>query len=181
MAWELNFLLWLQGMRSDLLTTLMVWYTSLGDHGLLWLGATLLLLLGRKTRRAGIIGVLALALGALVTNVALKPLVERLRPFIADPNLLPLVPIDDMSSFPSGHTTAAFGAATGWFLSLPDTWRWRWTLFLTAVLMGVSRMYVGVHYPTDVLAGAVVGIAAGFLANYVAKQIFAQKNLRNGE
>jgi len=180
LAWELDFLHWLQGLRSPLFSALMTAYTSLGDHGLVWIGVTILLLLCPKTRRAGIAGVLALALGALVTNLALKPLIERLRPFIADPSLLPLVLIDDMSSFPSGHTTAAFGAAMAWFLTLPEDWCWRWTLFLTAVLMGFSRLYVGVHYPTDVLAGALIGLFAGFAASLIIKKMFAQKTALNG-
>ena len=180
MAWELNFLHELQQLRSGLLTPLMVAYTTLGDHGLLWIAATVLLLLAPKTRRAAATGLLALALGALVTNVALKPLIERLRPFVADPSLVPLLFVSDMSSFPSGHTTAAFAAAMGWCLSLPDTWRWRWLLLASAVLMGFSRLYVGVHYPGDVLAGAVIGIAAGFLANQIVKRFLAHREAQKG-
>ena len=180
MAWELHFLHGLQQLRSGALTALMTAYTSLGDHGVLWIGITLLLLLGRKTRRAGVVGILALALGAAATNLTLKPLIERLRPFVADPSLLPLIVVSDMNSFPSGHTTAAFAAATGWYLALPETLRWRWTLFLSALLMGVSRLYVGVHYPTDVLAGTVIGIAAGFFANCIVKRALAHQAAQSG-
>ena len=176
MAWELSFLHWLEQLRNGPLTAVMTVYTRLGDHGLLWIVVTALFLLSHRTRQTALTGILALALGALVTNVALKPLIERLRPFIADPTLVPLVFVSDMSSFPSGHTTAAFGAASGWYLSLPEARRWRWMLLALALLMGFSRMYVGVHYPGDVLAGAVIGIGAGFLANQIVKRFLAYKN-----
>lgn len=145
----------------------MTFYTSLGDHGLMWLLISGLLLISKKTRRAGLTALLAVVFGAFATNVVIKNLVMRPRPFIFDPSLTPLVTTNDMNSFPSGHTTAAFAAATGWFLGMPRAWRWRGAVFLTAVLMGASRMYVGMHYPTDVLAGMVIGVAAGLLAGRV--------------
>ena len=74
--------------------------------------------------------------------------------------LTPLVTENDPNSFPSGHTCAAFAAGLSWARALP--WRWgRIAAVVLAVLMGLSRLYVGVHYPTDVLAGAALGTLCG--------------------
>ena len=94
-------------------------------------------------------------MGLLVTNVTIKPLVERARPWTVWP-IDPLVTEKDPNSFPSGHTCAAFAAGMIWLRALP--WKWgRVAAPVLAVLMGLSRLYVGVHYPSDVLVGAVIG------------------------
>ena len=105
---------------------------------------------------------MAMVLGLLVTNVTIKPLVERARPWTVLP-IVPLVTEKDPNSFPSGHTCAAFAAAMAWVRTLP---RERDRIYAVAVagLMGLSRLYVGVHYPTDVLVGAVIGALCAWVA-----------------
>lgn len=140
-----------------------MFYTHLGDAGLLWAVLSLVMLCFPKTRRTGLLALAALALGGLLTNVTLKQLVGRIRPWHTVDGLLFLVEELDPHSFPSGHTCAAFAAAGVWFRGLP--WRWmRVTGLAMAVLMGLSRLYVGVHFPSDVLAGALVGLLAAWLA-----------------
>lgn len=157
-------LLWLQNsVRTPWLDAVLSFYTKLGDAGLVFLLVSVVLLLIPKTRRIGLSTLLALGIGALCTNVILKHLVARPRPWLDVAGLVPLVTEKDPNSFPSGHTCAAFAFASAGLWSFPAKWIRGMTLGL-AVLMGFSRLYVGVHYPSDVLAGAVVGLFAGWAA-----------------
>lgn len=150
-------LLWIQdAVRVPVLDTIMEIFTSLGNAGVLWIVLSLAMLCWRPTRRAGGIALLAMVLGMLCTNVVLKQLVLRPRPYVTMEGLIPLLTSADPNSFPSGHTCAAFAAGLAWAGGLP--WRWaRAVAVVQAVCMGLSRLYVGVHYPSDVLAGAVIG------------------------
>lgn len=158
------FLLWLQSLRTDALDLIFSWYTSLGNAGFIWIVCSLILLFRRPTRRAGAAALIAMVLGLIFTNLILKQLVARPRPWLDVLGLLPLVEEGDPNSFPSGHTCAAFAAAIAWLGGLPreKIWLGRGGLIL-AVCMGFSRLYVGVHYPSDVLTGAVIGILCGIL------------------
>lgn len=150
-------LLWIQEvLRIGVLNPLMVLYTRLGDAGLLWIGLSLLLLCFRQTRRAGALALCAMALGLVCNNLILKHLVQRPRPYLMVDGLHPLVPPPDPNSFPSGHTCAALAAALSWRYALPRRWM-RVSGLVLAALMGFSRLYVGVHFPTDVLVGGAVG------------------------
>ncbi|MEG2119545.1 MAG: phosphatase PAP2 family protein, partial [Pseudoflavonifractor sp.] len=111
----------------------------------------------RRTRKAGILALAALALGGLCTNVVLKHLVGRERPWLSVAGLTHLIIENDPLSFPSGHTCAAFAAACIWAKALPKRWMGV-AAILAAVMMGFSRLYLGVHFPSDVLAGMLVGI-----------------------
>ena len=158
------FLLWVQqAVRQPWLNPLVEFYTSLGNAGLLWIVLSVGMLCFPKTRKAGILALLAMGLGLLCTNVALKHLVGRTRPWIDVAGLIPLVQEGDPNSFPSGHTCAAFAAGLVWWRALP--WQsGRILAVVLAVCMGLSRLYVGVHYPSDVLAGAVVGALCAWAA-----------------
>lgn len=153
----------IQGLHMSWLDPVVSLYTKLGDAGMLWIVLSLAMLLYRPTRKAGALALCAMALGLLVTNITIKPLVERARPWVTWPVIQPLVTEKDPNSFPSGHTCAAFAAGMIWLRALP--WKWgRIAAPVLAVLMGLSRLYVGVHYPTDVLAGAVIGALCAWAA-----------------
>lgn len=157
-------LLWIQeALRVGVLDPLVVLYTHLGDLGILWIALSLLMLCFRQTRRAGGLALCAMALGLVCTNLLLKHLVQRARPWVAMAGLAPLMAPPDPNSFPSGHTCAAFAAALSWWRALPRRWMSIAGVVL-AVLMGASRLYVGVHFPTDVLAGGAVGAACAWAA-----------------
>ena len=167
-------LLWIQEfVRCAFLEPIFIVYTHLGDSGLLWIALSLLMLCFKRTRRAGVVGLTALVLGALCTNVVLKHLVGRVRPWLTVEGLAALIAEHDPNSFPSGHTCAAFAAASAWWRTLPARWM-RVTGVVLAVLMGLSRLYVGVHFPSDVLAGALVGLFCGWLAWVIWEKVRPQ-------
>ena len=156
-------LLAIQGMRLGLLDPLVAGFTTLGNVGAVWILLSLLLLCRKSTRRAGALALAALALGFLCTNLAIKPLACRPRPWLALPELVPLIHEGDPHSFPSGHATAAFAAGMVWARTLPQK-PMRIAAAVMAVCMAMSRLYVGVHYPSDVLCGAAVGTLCAWTA-----------------
>ena len=146
--------------------------THLGDGGFFWIAAAAALLLWKSTRKAGISASLALVIGALITNVALKNIVARIRPYEVVEGLMRIIERQHDFSFPSGHTCASFAAAFALYKTLPR--RWGIACLVLAALISLSRLYVGVHYPSDVLGGAAVGIFAGWagaaLAEYISEK-----------
>lgn len=173
-------LLWIQDvLRRPWLTPLVAWYTHLGNAGLLWIALSAAMLFYKRTRRAGVVALMALAFGFLCTNVLLKHLVARTRPWLVVEGLTAIIAEGDLNSFPSGHTTAAFAAAVAWWNTLPRR-RMRVTGLVMAALMGASRLYVGVHFPSDVLAGALVGTFCGLLAWTLARRAKPDYFLREG-
>lgn len=163
-------LLWVQThLRTPVLDCAVSFYTTLGNAGLLFLAAAAILLCFPKTRKAGVTALLAMAVGFLCTNLVLKHLVSRPRPWLDVAGLTALVVENDPNSFPSGHTTAAFAFASALWRTAPDMWM-RWAALACAVLMGLSRLYVGVHYPSDVLVGLLVGLLSGWAAFRLCKR-----------
>ena len=155
-------LLWIQNaLRCGILDSFFSCYTRLGDAGLMWIILSALMLFHPKTRKAGFLGLAAMLLGLVCTNLILKPLIHRTRPWLVVEGLTFLVKERDPHSFPSGHTCSAFAAACAWWFCLPKR-RMGVTGLVLAALMGFSRLYVGVHFPTDVLAGAMVGSLCGW-------------------
>lgn len=165
----------IQGLHMGWLNPIVSCYTKLGDAGLLWIALSLAMLFWKPTRKAGALALGAMILGLIVTNLTIKPLISRPRPWLDWP-IVPLVAENDPNSFPSGHTCAAFAAGLSWVRTLP--WRWgRIAAAAAAVLMGLSRLYVGVHYPTDVLTGAVIGSLCAW-AVWKAYQLYSEKKDR---
>ena len=158
--------------RNDLFDAVMPWITRLGDYGILWIFCALVLLVIPKTRRVGGILAVSLALEALLCNVILKPLVARTRPYEVNTMIELLIarPLD--YSFPSGHTAAAFASALALYFGRNRLWI---PALILAVLLAFSRMYLYVHYPSDVLAGALIGIAAGWAGSVLLR------NFENGK
>lgn len=147
----------------------------MGKGGALLIAVSLALMLFPRTRRVGTIMLLALGVGALLTNVVFKPLVYRPRPYTFEGSvyhqlwLLVGQHTESDFSFPSGHTTAATAAMLGLFLATPK--RKSWVALLFALCMGISRIYLGVHYFTDVLAGFAAGAIGAVVAYFIVKII----------
>ena len=158
------FLLWVQDtLRTPALDSFFSCFTQLGNGGMLYIVLSVALLLHPKTRRAGFWALIAMLFGLVCTNLILKHLVGRTRPWLVVEGLTHLVVENDPLSFPSGHTCAAFAAGATWARYAKH----RWLKFLCvaqAALMGFSRLYVGVHFLTDVLAGCAVGCFCAWLA-----------------
>ena len=171
----MQFLLWLQNhMRSDILNHIFVFITNFfGQAGILWIAAAVLLLLFKKTRPAGIACAIALAVQGVLINLVIKPIVARPRPYDACSLLIPLVTRLKDYSFPSGHTGCAFSAAIVMAKMLPK--KIGVPAVIIACLLGFSRMYVGVHYPTDVLAGALIGIGSAIVGMLITQKITERK------
>lgn len=167
-AFDIRILYWIADhLRSGLLTPAMVFLTHLCDHGEIWLTLALLLLLRPGTRRCGFAILLSMGLGAVLGNVVLKNMLARPRPFVTYPDLIPLVQIGGYSC-PSGHTLASFTASTAIFCFYRKAGI---ATLLLAALIGFTRLYVGVHYPTDVLFGALLGLLLGAAASYITKAL----------
>ncbi len=160
---------------GGVLSPLMELISLMGKGGIFLIILSLLLMIPVKSRRFGTAMLIGLALGALCTNLFIKVAVARPRPY-ADVNgfFYPLWQMmgqhteSDMS-FPSGHTTAAFASMVPLFLL--GRKRVSWLALVFAFMMGVSRIYLVVHYPSDVLGGLIVGTVAGILAVFIARVI----------
>ena len=165
---DAQILLWIQDfLRTDWLNPIVLFITRLGDGGAVWIVLAALLLAGKKSRKAGGAVAIALLLGYLGTNLLLKNLVMRPRPFDAIPQLQALVPAGGWS-FPSGHSTSSMAAGVAMFRQLPR--QAGKAALILAILICLSRLYVGVHYPTDVLCGALIGTIAALCACRVQKR-----------
>ena len=152
-----SILIWIQEyLRVDGITPIIKLITTLGNGGMIWIVSAIVLLFFKSTRKLGILALLSLLICFLITNVMIKNIAARPRPFDMVSEIIPLVrePMD--YSFPSGHTSSAFAVCWLYYRYMK---RCKWLPLVSALLMGMTRMYVGVHYPTDVIAGAVIAIA----------------------
>lgn len=156
--------------RNRFLTPVLVFITRLGDAGMIWIAVSLAFLCFRKTRRIGCMSLLALLFSLCVNNLLLKQIVARTRPYDAIPDLVPLVPRLNDFSFPSGHSAAAFSAAGVFVRTLPK--RFGIPLLLFAIVIALSRLYVGVHYPSDVLCGVISGILLSYAAQFCVEKVW---------
>ena len=180
-TFDIGVLQWLrETLSTPFMDKLMVLISTLGNAGALWLFlGVLFLIMGirrKNWREMGILLLLCVGASALVCNLILKPCVNRIRPYdllgYVDALLIP--PLHD-ASFPSGHTAACFAAATAVYAKNRT---WGCAAYIFGVVMGFSRLYLGVHFPTDVLAGAVVGTAMATLTVCLLQKHQKEDNLK---
>ncbi len=153
-------------LKWDILSKIMIFFTRLGDHGLIWILLSLLLLFFRKTRKLGILSLFSLAICSIIVNVTLKPLVARSRPFEEIEGIILLVKTPLDRSFPSGHTAASFAMV---YIFFRYSRKFFIPVFITAILISFSRLYLNLHYPSDVAAGLLIGLSSGFLGEKAYK------------
>ena len=174
-TFELNILWWIrEHLTHPFLDTVMPYISSLARHGEFWILVALVLVCFKKTRKAGVAMGIAMACGYLIGNMGMKNLFARTRPYdVAEVELL-VAKLHDFS-FPSGHTLVSFEAATAlWFYHR----KWGIAAFVLAALIGLSRLYLFVHYPTDVLVGVVLGIGIGLAACVLTDRLWRGKKIK---
>lgn len=162
---------------APILTPLMEFLSFIGDGGLFCFCLAAVLVCFPTTRRAGCCILISIALGAVLTNLTLKELIGRPRPFNADPLLRDWwsyvgAPRQGELSFPSGHVTSTMACMTGVCLSVKKKWYVLLPAALYVILMGAARNYLMVHYPSDVLGGLIVGGVAGVLGWLILRAIW---------
>ena len=173
LSYEFAILDWIQAnMRNPALDLLMPAITALGNSGLIWLLLAGVLLLTPKHRRAGAAVLTGLVLEIICCNMVLKPLVARVRPCDVNTAVQLLIARPDDFSFPSGHTGASFAAAAALFADRNRLWI---PSLILALLIAFSRLYLYVHYPTDILAGAAIGMMAGWAGRQAVDILWKRK------
>ena len=141
--------------RCGALNPVMKFITVLGDKGAIWLLAGLVLLFIKKYRKQGLTVIICIAACFVVNNIIIKNLVDRPRPFVTFEWLKAIIELPDDASFPSGHACASFAGAYALYKGCGKK---TWWVFIGAALIAISRIYVGVHYPSDIIGGAIIGL-----------------------
>lgn len=164
MSWEFDFLYALQNIHNPVLDKIMIVLSTIGDAGLLWIGVAILLICMKKYRKCGLQVAVAMLLTFIVGNLILKNMIHRDRPCWIDPSITLLVKSPSDFSFPSGHSMNGFTASVSILLcdkklGIPAV--------ILATAIAFSRLYNFVHFPTDVIAGIVIGIVSALFVNYL--------------
>jgi membrane-associated phospholipid phosphatase len=178
-SFDTSALLYIQDfLRTPALTAIMVFLSRIGDFGFVWIFIGFLLLIPAKTRRGAFDMLICLLAAYIINDLVLKFVFERIRPYEVINELKLLVPPESTYSFPSGHANSAFAAALALTLAFG---RKGALAYIPAALIAASRCYVGVHYPSDVLAGMIVGTAVSLavyllLRRYVKTDFLSKNN-----
>ena len=173
---------------NPVLDTIFTLITHLGDTpGIIWWVLAVILFIPKKTRKLAIVLIAGLAIASAVNNLALKNIIERPRPYNIDPSVWTnagyeyiwpgLIDKSSSWSFPSGHTSSSIGAGFALLLACCKDKKLALGIpaFILSLLIGFSRIYVHVHYPSDVVAGAVVGLLGGLVAYVIYAKLLVPK------
>ncbi len=172
---ELNLLDFVrENLATPFLDTFMPFITKFGDGGIFWIILSVIFIIFKKTRKMGICMGLSLLIGFITGNLLLKNLIARIRPYDLNTDIEILVKHLSDYSFPSGHTLASFEAATA--ITLHNK-KIGVVALILATLIAISRIYLYVHYPSDVLFGVLLGVGIAFLARYIINKADNKFNL----
>lgn len=160
-------------LHTPILDKIMWFITTTGNAGILWIALGLILVAIPKYRRSGLIVLGALLVDVILCNGILKNVVARTRPYDINTAVELLIKKPTDYSFPSGHTAASFAAVTALFLA-GEKRIWKISL-IWAVLIAFSRLYMYVHFPTDVLGGMLLGILAGYIGYRIVNYLWGKK------
>ena len=167
-AWDNRILTKLSQKHTKSLNRIMVFVTKTGNNGYVWFALTIPLLIFNRFRLVGYSTILSMLISGLSGEITIKHIVGRVRPCNKDFGKDLLIKHPAHYSFPSGHTSASFAVTMVMFFMMPVLFV---PVLVYACLMGFSRMYLLVHYPTDVIAGMVLGIICGTVAVSVSPYI----------
>lgn len=159
----------IQTLRSPVLDEMMCFITRLGNGGGIWIMLAALLLINKKTRKAGVIMAVTMILEFVLCNGILKNLVARTRPYDINTAIQVIISKPRDFSFPSGHTGISFAAVCALYFA-GEKKLWKGALVL-ATLIAFSRMYLYVHFPTDILGGIMVAVLSGYIAKKIVEKI----------
>lgn len=169
---EFDILYALQEIHTQWADVVMVTITHLGDGGIFWIVVSLVLALIPKTRRCGVTMMAAMALSFLLGNLFLKNIIARSRPCTIDSSVKLLIPFPSEYSFPSGHTLNSFTAAGVLFACYR---KWGIAALCLAAVIAFSRMYLFVHFPTDILGGLVLGLFDAWITAWISHKIMNRR------
>ena len=172
-SFDLPILDWIQAnLQSPFMDKFMPFITVFGNGGIFWIAWSVLLLFFPKTRRTGLGMGFALMMGLIICNIILKPGVARPRPYDMQAEMGVIIDLlvkrSHDFSFPSGHTIASFEASV---VLLMNNKKMGIPAFILAILVSFSRLYLYVHYPTDVLVSVVLGTLFALIGNFIAQRI----------
>jgi len=171
-----NILFYIQEhLKSPALDRVMVFITSLGNAGFFWIVVAFLLMLQKRYQKCGISLICAISIAMFFSDDLLKPLFDRVRPCNNFPEIALLIPGPHSPSFPSGHTLVGFASAT---ILYYYHHQFGVVGFILASLIAYSRLYLFVHYPTDILGGIVFGISTSLILIYWLNKVY--HDLDNG-
>ena len=159
--------------QSSFWDTAMPIITSLGNGGVIWIMLSLMLIITRKYRKAGIIALMALLITSFLGEVVIKNLVQRVRPFIGVEGIKLLITEPTSFSFPSGHTGSSFAAASALAANIEVYGKY---FLILAALIAFSRLYLYVHFPSDIAGGIILGVLSARLAQIIYNRITEKKN-----
>ena len=155
-------------LNSKLLNNIMIFFTNLGNNGLIWIVITLFLLFSKKYRKIGYLATISLIINLIIVNVILKNLTHRARPFTEISDIILLIKAPKDFSFPSGHTSASFTMVYVFYKHFKKYFP---AVLITSIIIAFSRLYLTVHFPSDVLAGVLIGLFSGFLGEKILNRI----------
>lgn len=168
MGIEFDILYWFQSISNNVLNHIMIGFTNLGNAGILWILLSLIFLCTKKYRICGVTMGLALIFSLIMCNGLMKNLVARQRPCWIDTSVQLLIQNPKDYSFPSGHTSASFAAAVALFMYHKKSGI---VALIVAANIAISRIYLFVHFPSDVLVSLILGSLYGVLAYFIIKML----------
>ena len=170
MDWDAGVLMWIRdNLSCGFLDAVMPVISKICTADIIWFIAALLMIRDRRTRKAGTVLLLALVISILIANIILKPAVGRIRPYDALDVPIIVSPSSEYS-FPSGHTGSSAAASAAMLRELPL--KIGIPAVILASLIAFSRMYLGVHYPTDIIGGALSGVLISYVSNWIVDLLY---------